>query len=470
MMKKLHLTCNTINDQLISTINQLHHLKFISFHCHKKIDKKWLSIISKCTVEKVIFYAEDITKKLLHKLEIPSHENEIIFCLDHYVYNMDRNIIVYPNTLQEYQILLTEEPFHFETFMNEYHPSYLVFTSKIKQKDQRTLDLSQYTQLKGIKNDVKWLSIKYPSKLDYVSDSIIPSIDVSQLSINQTTFIGDFPTQTNWLSMNNSLITLNNIPNVTYLSCLFSKLNFEINEMLTLTQLNITGTYYTFDKLTNLKVLTTDGIANPSQIHFPTSLTKLQLESSPNVYCTPTINHLKVRLSQPNECNLHIYTNLSTLQLDGIFSSISIPTTITKLKLLSVTCNELLNFEFISLSQLKIVDCEPLTIYLPTTLQNLSVEKSNVIFKNVKNIHLHSFSIYECDVIELDAIFNSIEVQHIFNRINKTPIVLNTNGNSKIQISLLKNDEKDDFDEKGHLSDNFGFSTFYREFSLCKLL
>ncbi|MBQ7916140.1 MAG: hypothetical protein IJ315_05050 [Firmicutes bacterium] len=204
--------------------------------------------------------------------------------------------------------------------------------------------------------------------------------------------------------------------------------------------------------------MTTDGISNPSQIHFPSSLTKLTLESTPNIYCTPYIKQLKIRLSQPNECNLHIYTNLCKLQLDGIFHQLIIPTTITKLKLSSVKCDQLLNFEYVSLHELKIVDCYPLTLYLPKTMKILEIEKSNVVLKNAKNIQLHSFSVYECDVIELDAIFQSIEIQHIFNRINKTPIVLNTNGISKVHMTSSENDEKnekEDFDEKDHLSDNF---------------
>ncbi|EDR28760.1 hypothetical protein EDI_342100 [Entamoeba dispar SAW760] len=461
-LKKLNIICNDINEEIINTLNNIKTLKFISIHYYKTVNNKIINIISKCKIDKIIVYCTQIDSNILNKLILPKHTNEIIFCNYQYIVGMDPKI--YVNYFGNYEIVFPEKITDISNFINNYLPSNIVIKShcNIFNNKHVCIDFSSYNHFKSIRNDINWLSIIYPNPIYYVSDISVPQVNVSKLIMNHSHYIGKIPNSVTWLSLNNSNVTFSNQPKLQYLCSFFSKINYDINTLTTLTKIHSIGDYTNFSKLTNLKELTTNEFINTSLVLFPSSLTKLKFESTRSICCSSFIKKLVIRSSQEFPCKLSQYTQLINLKLDGCFTCIELPTSLTSLKFNSLKYNNIIDLSSILIVTIHIVNSGNLFITLPQCIKEIKIEKSSVSFMNTQNIDLNEFSMYDCDWVEIDNPFHSILKQNIFMKTNKPIIYMDCITDKLFTENLISSNETSEY---FNTSDSYGSVSFESEAS-----
>ncbi|BFU25853.1 hypothetical protein EHI8A_001120 [Entamoeba histolytica HM-1:IMSS-B] len=459
---KIKIICNDINEEVITTLNNIKTLKFISIYYYKIVNNNIINIISKCKINKIILYCFQIDSIILNKLTLPKHTNEIIFCNSQYIVGMDPNI--YVSYFGNYEIVFPETIIDISNFINTYLPSNIILKSfcNIFNNKHVYIDFSSYNHFKSIRNDISWLSVIYPNSIYYVGDISIPQVNVSKLIMNHSHYIGKIPNSVTWLSLNNSNVTFSNPPKLQYLCTFFSKMNYDINILTTLTKIHSVGDYTNFSKLTNLKELTTNGFINTALIQFPSSLTKLKLECTPSLYCSPFIKKLVITSSQEFPCKLSQYTQLVNLKLDGCFTFIELPTTLTSLKFNSLQYNNIIDLSSVLITTIHIVNSGNLFIILPQCLKEIKLEKSSVSFMNTQNICLNEFSMYDCDWVEIDNPFHSILKQNIFMKTNKPIIYMDCNTDKLFTENSISSNESE---EHFNTSDSYGSISFENETS-----
>ncbi|ELP91025.1 hypothetical protein EIN_267410 [Entamoeba invadens IP1] len=429
-LKKIKVTCLEVKPSFVEAVNALPVLNYVGIYCYKELNYSVIDLVCQCKAPNVRFFADCISPSLLNTFEMPKLKNDIVFCCKDYICGMSKYFHV--NMSTQVVIQVAPQCYTFTEFLTKYLPtsillkpnSFVVSDTPVHRKV--CLDLSQYTFLSEIKNDVPWLLITYPNNIEAVGDRVVPNVHLKGLTINQSRYNGSIPLSVSSLTTNNSALSFDNLPHLYYLQCFFSTFNFDLNALTSLTKIHTIGNYANFNGLTNLKELTTDGFTK-QDVLFPPSLTYLRLESASVVNTSLSLKKLFIRLSMKTSADLIKLNNLTKLCLDGDFTELKFPRSLRSLKLVSVCYKKAINLIDIGLLNLKIIDSFDVSVHLPSSLVSLKIEKSEIRVFNAKSLNLNFFCLYDCSALFLDDFFNSAKVLYVFLFDNNTPITIKKN-------------------------------------------